>query len=316
MVTIATLRYISQNVGSLKRYDGIGRNLSLVDTPPPDLSPIDLQRCRRDFRQAQRCGRSASENFVDNFRGLPAHSFEARHATADGTDADEGVERPVQRCTGGRNQRGSRVARIEQLTRAVLEVTGGEHDGVRAQFAQSLLHRGGRQSREKFDCQFPRDGRDLAAQAHFPLAVSLRSAGHDDEPLRRRMPAQRLLDGAGKVVFDGDADHIGRQRTDRAPGAISKRPCKPGARPETAASDCATTKSSASSDTVTIALGGCVTYLSCKYVLIVLSYFSPLNSGRSRNSEKSCKGRSGELFSPARRPRSTATLPGTSRLLE
>jgi hypothetical protein len=75
-------------------------------------------------------------------------------------------------------------------------------------------------------------------------------------------------------------------------------------------------KSSASSETETIASGGRTAYFSRKYVVIVASYAGPLNSGRSRNSEKICTGRSGKALIVALSPRSTATLPGTNRLFE
>ena len=42
-------------------HDGVGRNPVLVDAPPPDLPPVDVQRRRHDLRQAQRGGRGAGE---------------------------------------------------------------------------------------------------------------------------------------------------------------------------------------------------------------------------------------------------------------
>ena len=62
------------------------------------------------------------------------------------------------------------------------------------------------------DCHAARDTRYLSTQPRFPPAVPLGGARHDHEPPGSRMPAQRLFDGAGKIVLDWNADRIGRQR--------------------------------------------------------------------------------------------------------
>jgi len=53
---------------------------------------------------------------------------------------------------------------------------------------------------------------DLVSQPGFEFAVPCGCARHHHQTPGLWMPAQRLVDGAGKIEFDRDADHVGGQR--------------------------------------------------------------------------------------------------------
>ncbi len=106
--------------------------------------------------------------------------------------------------------------RREMAAFAVLEVAGREHHGVASQLAQTFQHCTGRQTREKLDRRAVLETGHLIPQPGLPFAVPFRRARHDHQTPGLRMPAQRLVDGAGKLVFDRDADYVGGQRRNRS----------------------------------------------------------------------------------------------------
>ena len=62
---------------------------------------------------------------------------------------------------------------------------------------------------------------DFVSQLDFPVAVWRGSARHHHQMPGLRLPAQRLVDGAGKIILGRDANHIGgqwRERPQKRPG--------------------------------------------------------------------------------------------------
>jgi hypothetical protein len=129
--------------------------------------------------------------------------------------AQEGVERPVHRRGGGGGHDSGGFAWDEVAALAILEVAGREHHGVASQLTQTLQDRAGRQTGEKLGRRAVLEMGDLVAQPGFEFAVPGGCARHHHQMPGPRMPAQRLLDGAGKIVLDRDTDHVGGQRRDR-----------------------------------------------------------------------------------------------------
>ncbi|MFN7428821.1 MAG: hypothetical protein ACK5T2_20585 [bacterium] len=137
---------------------------------------------------------------------------ECRHASADYASTDEGVVRRVDRNGGQGRQTYRRIARGHFNAIAVHEIAGGEHDGIALQGAEAADQFGIRRSRQELESRPWLEANCLGTQSVFQHPVAGRGASHDDHLPGRRMPAQRLIDRACKIVLDRNSDDIGGQR--------------------------------------------------------------------------------------------------------
>ena len=104
------------------------------------------------------------------------------------------------------------VTRGEIASLAVLVVARREHDGIVTELTETFQHIACGQPHEKLDRDTILEARNNVAYLGFVVLIRITRACHQDEPSSLRTPLQRLFDGGGKIVVDGDADHIGGKR--------------------------------------------------------------------------------------------------------
>ena len=151
LTAIATLRYASQKVGSLKW---------ITASAGTSASAMPQRRAWRQSSSSRVGALSGSasdpsgnprEELVRDLRALPSHALEARNHAAHDPGADERSVGAVYGCARRLGDPLRSVARSEQLVSPVCEVPRREHDAVWTHLGEALLELGRGQAREVFD---------------------------------------------------------------------------------------------------------------------------------------------------------------------
>jgi hypothetical protein len=197
------------------------RQACLVETPPPQLAPVEDVGVRALFNHGNGRRRLAAQDTGGDLGRLPPMRAEAIDVTSDHAAVEVLIDGDVDGGVGDASDPRHRVVRDERALGAVPEQGQIEDDALLRQLrhgGEEFRHRQVGQIRDP-DALLERS--QIAPRDRLQLPIELRGSADDEQVPHLRLEAESDVERRREGAFHGDAGDMRRQRLPLQGGKIN-----------------------------------------------------------------------------------------------